>query len=69
MSFPTSEREVSALVPRRMPPGAWALASPETAFSVIGVSMKQWGGLARRTVDGDTREIANLLAPGAGKLE
>ncbi len=65
MSSSRMSRDVSADVPRRIPPGTCADASPETAFSV-GLR-KQLGkgrlGARVRTVDGDAHEIATPSRP------
>jgi hypothetical protein len=53
-----------------MPPGTWADASPDTAFSEDRGSKKEprerSGG---RTVDGDAEEVAHLLDFGPCQLE
>lgn len=68
MSSSRMSRDVSADVPRRIPPGTCADASPETAFSAGGVS--GWRGRLKeqvRTVDGDAHEIADLLDLATGE--
>ena len=54
------DRLVSALVPSRIPPGACAFWSPDTAFSARRQPLSHTRA-GRRTVDGDAREVADLL--------
>ena len=62
MSSSTMSRDVNAEVPRRIPPGVCAEASPETAFSTEedSTSGTRYAN-KKRTVDGDTQKVTDLL--------
>lgn len=56
-------RDVKAEVPRRIPPGVCAEASPETAFSKKGFDSTNGAGHAKkeRTVDGNAKKVTHFL--------
>lgn len=63
-------REVSADVPNRIPPGVWAEASPDTAFSWDRINVLTTQRETRRhTVDCNPKEVANLLDLAARETE
>lgn len=64
-------RDVRAEVPRRIPPGVCAEASPETAFSrekLVSTSGAEHAN-TKRTVDGNTKKVTHFLdlAPSQSK--
>jgi hypothetical protein len=63
-------RDVRAEVPRRIPPGVCADASPETEFSgKTLISFHISKGNALPTVDGDPQQITDLLHLAASELK
>lgn len=62
-------RDVRAEVPRRIPPGVCAEASPETAFSKWEFGSTNGAGHAKkaRTIDGDAKKVTHFLNLATGQ--